>query len=79
VAAFVLSGVALVAAVWGAKRRPLYVGGYFAWHANGHRPLFFVGPGTHHGGSTLAYLAAHVVAGPVETLAALLGYFLCRP
>ena len=97
---FVLSGVALVvglvAAVGGVERRPLYVGGivlmvlyvggYFAWHASGHRPLFFVGPGTHHGGSTLAYLAAHVVAGPVETLAlaaetalaALLGYFLYR-
>jgi hypothetical protein len=80
---FVVSGVALVgglvAAVADAERRPLYVGGivlmavyivgYFAWHASGHRPLFFVGPGTHHHGSTLAYLAAHAVAGPVETLA----------
>jgi hypothetical protein len=97
---FVVSGVTLVAglvaAVAGADRRPLYVGGivlmvvyvvgYFAWHASGHRPLFFVGPGTHHHGSTLAYLAAHVVAGPVETLAlasepalaGMLGYFLYR-
>lgn len=97
---FVVSGVALVggllAAVAGADRRPLYIGGialmivyvvgYFAWHASGHRPLLFVGPGTHHHGSTLAYLAAHVVAGPIETLAlasetalaGLLGYFLYR-
>ena len=97
---FVVSGVAivggLVAAIAGVERRPLYVGGialtvvyvvgYFAWHMSGHRPLFFVGPGTHHHGSTLAYLAAHVVAGPVETLAlasetalaGLLGYLLYR-
>jgi hypothetical protein len=97
---FVVSGVALVgglvAAVAGARRRPLYAGGivlmavyvvgYFAWHASGHRPLFFVGPGTHHHGSTLAYLAAHAVAGPVETLAlasetalaGLLGHLLSR-
>lgn len=97
---FVASGTVLVggllATVAGAPRRPLYVGGialmivyiggYFAWHASGHRPLFVVGPGTHHHGSTLAYLAAHVVAGPVETLAlasetalaGLLGYFLYR-
>jgi len=97
---FVVSGVALVggllAAVAGADRRPLYAGGialmvvyvvgYFAWHASGHRPLFFVGPGTHHHGSTLAYLAAHAVAGPVESLAlaaetalaGTLGYFLYR-
>jgi len=97
---FVVSGLALVggllAAVAGADRRPLYVGGaalmvvyvvgYFAWHASGHRPLFVVGPGTHHHGSTLAYLGAHVVAGPVETLAfasetalaGLLAYFLYR-
>lgn len=97
---FVVSGVALVgglvAAIAGAERRPLYVGGivlmavyvvgYFAWHASGHRPLFFVGPGTQHHGSTLAYLAAHAVAGPVETLAltsetalaGLLGYDLYR-
>jgi len=97
---FVVSGLALVgglvAAVAGADRRPLYLGGialmvvyvigYFAWHASGHRPLFVVGRGTHHDGSTLAYLAAHVVAGPVETLALasetglalVLGYLLYR-
>jgi len=97
---FVVSGAALVgglvAAVAGAERRPLYTGGivlmavyvvgYFAWHMSGHRPLFFVGPGTHHHGSTLVYLAAHAVAGPVETvalasetaLAGLLGRFLYR-
>jgi len=80
---FVVSGLALVggllAAVAGAERRPLYLGGialmvvyvvgYFAWHASGHRPLFFVGPGSHHGGSTLSSLVAHAFAGPVETLA----------
>ncbi|SEA12830.1 hypothetical protein SAMN04488065_1986 [Haloplanus vescus] len=97
---FVVSGLAivvgLVAAIAGADRRPLYLGGitlmvvyvvgYFAWHASGHRPLFVVGAGTHHHGSTLAYLGAHVVAGPAETLslvsetalAALLGYLLYR-
>jgi len=80
---FVVSGIALVggllAAVAGAERRPLYLGGialmvvyvvgYFAWHASGHRPLFVIGPGTDHHGSTLASLAAHAVAGPVESLA----------
>ncbi|WP_338738266.1 hypothetical protein [Haloplanus salilacus] len=80
---FVLSGVAivagLVAAIAGVDRRPLYaagvglmivyVVGYFAWHVGGHRPLLIVGPGTHHHGSTLAYLVAHVFAGPVEFLA----------
>jgi hypothetical protein len=93
---FVLSGLAivagLVAAIGGVDRRPLYaagvalmivyVVGYFAWHAGGHRPLLIVGPGTHHHGSTLAYLLAHVVAGPAEflalasetALAGLLGY-----
>ncbi|QGX96293.1 hypothetical protein EI982_16655 [Haloplanus rallus] len=93
---FVLSGVAIVAgvvaAIAGADRRPLYaagvglmvvyVVGYFAWHVGGHRPLLFVGPGTHHHGSTFEYLLAHVFAGPVEflalasetALAGLLGY-----
>jgi hypothetical protein len=80
---FVLSGLAivagLVAAVAGVGRRPLYaagvglmsiyVVGYFAWHIGGHRPLLIVGPGTHHHGSTLEYLFAHVFAGPVEFLA----------
>lgn len=80
---FVLSGLAivagLVAAIAGVGRRPLYVAGiglmlvyvvgYFAWHMGGHRPLLIVGPGTHHHGSTLAYLVAHVFAGPVEFLA----------
>ncbi|WP_435068453.1 hypothetical protein [Haloplanus sp. C73] len=97
---FVVSGLALVgglvAVIAGAERRPLYLAGiglmvvyvvgYFAWHAGGHRPLFFAGPGTHHHGSTLAYLAAHVVAGPAETLAlasetalaVVLGYLLYR-
>lgn len=97
---FVVSGLAivggLIAAIAGVDRRPLYVGGialmavyvvgYFSWHMGGHRPLFFVGPGTHHDGSTLAYLIAHVFVGPVEflslasetALAGLLGYFLYR-
>ena len=80
---FVLSGLAivagLVAAIAGVDRRPLYaagvalmvvyVVGYFAWHVGGHRPLLIVGPGTHHHGSTLSYLLAHVFAGPVEFLA----------
>jgi hypothetical protein len=80
---FVLSGLAivggLVAAIAGVDRRPLYaagvglmavyVVGYFAWHVGGHRPLLVVGPGTHHHGSTLSYLVAHVFAGPVEFLA----------
>lgn len=80
---FVVSGLAivagLVAAVAGVDRRPLYAAGvglmlvyivgYFAWHVGGHRPLLIVGPGTHHHGSTVSYLVAHVFAGPVEFLA----------
>jgi hypothetical protein len=97
---FVVSGLALVAGLLagvaevGVERRWLYVAGialmvvyvvgYFAWHVGGHRPLFVVGPATHHHGSTLSYLVAHVFAGPLETtalatetaLAALLGYLL---
>ncbi|WP_248896201.1 hypothetical protein [Haloplanus halobius] len=97
---FVVSGLAIVggvvAAIAGAYRRPLYIAGialmvvyvvgYFGWHVSGHRPLFFVGPGTHHHGSTLSYLLAHVFAGPAEflalasetALAGMLGYLLYR-
>ena len=61
-----------------------YILGYFSWHAGGHRPLFIVGPGTHHSGPLLPYLVDHVFAGPVETLslaaesllAVILGYLL---
>jgi hypothetical protein len=98
---FVVSGLALVAGLVAAiadavDHRTLYVAGivlmvvyvvgYFAWHVGGHRALFFVGPATHHHGSTLEYLLAHVVAGPTETfalasetaLAAVLAYLLVR-
>lgn len=79
---FVASGltivVGMVALVSGYPKRPLYVGGsvlmivyivgYFGWHVSGHRPLLVVGTGTHHHGSTVSYLLAHVVAGPAEFL-----------
>jgi len=79
---FVASGLAIVvgmvALVSGYPKRPLYVGGsvlmivyivgYFGWHVSGHRPLLVVGTGTHHHGSTVSYLLAHVVAGPAEFL-----------
>lgn len=46
----------------------VYIVGCFGWHVSGHRLLFVVGLGTHHRGSTVSYLLAHVVAGPVEFL-----------
>lgn len=45
-----------------------YIVGYYGWHLGGHRPLFVVGPGTHHEGSILRDLVDHTFAGPVETL-----------
>lgn len=45
-----------------------YIVGYFGWHLGGHRPLFLVGPGTHHQGPFLQSLVDHTFAGPVETL-----------
>ncbi|NEU58283.1 hypothetical protein [Halorussus sp. MSC15.2] len=80
---FVFSGVALVVglvlATRGRYRRPLYlggialmavyVGGYFAWHATGHRPLLLFGEGAGHTGPLVPFLLDHLFAGPVKFLA----------
>lgn len=80
---FVISGVAMLVAMPFATsdrlRRPLYAGGiglmvvyvvgYFAWHAAGHRPLLFGGPGHHHDTLTFEFLLDHLFAGAVEFLA----------
>ncbi|UPV76345.1 hypothetical protein M0R89_19480 (plasmid) [Halorussus limi] len=97
---FVFSGVVLVVglllAAQGRYRRPLYVGGillmavyvvgYFAWHATGHRPLLLFGEGATHAGPLVPFLLDHLFAGPVKflaivsevTLAVLLAYLLVR-
>ncbi|WP_137286352.1 hypothetical protein [Halorussus salinisoli] len=80
---FVFSGLALLVglllAAQGRYRRPLYLGGiglmavyvlgYFGWHAEGHRPLFFIGEGSGHTGPLVPFLLDHLFAGPVEFLA----------
>lgn len=95
---FVVSGLALlvglVLAARGRYRRRLYLGGialmavyvlgYFGWHAEGHRPLFFLGEGSSHTGPLVPFVLDHLFAGPVEflaiasevALAATLAYFL---
>ena len=77
---FVVSGVAVVAGMGLARRsshrRRWYLAGavamlgfvsaYFFWHLGGHRPLFILGPSTHHD-LTLSFIVAHYFAGPLET------------
>jgi hypothetical protein len=77
---FVVSGVAVVAGIGLARqsshRRRWYLAGvvmmlgyiaaYFLWHLGGHRPLFILGPATHHD-VTLEFIVAHYLAGPLET------------
>jgi hypothetical protein len=77
---FVVSGVAVVVGIGLArgsarKRRWYlagivmmlgYVGAYFLWHLGGHRPLFLLGPATHHD-LTIEFIVAHYFAGPLET------------
>jgi hypothetical protein len=79
--AFVLSGVVIIGGLWLAYRaeakRPYYllglvamlgyIGGYFAWHLTGHRPLLLFGPATTHA-LTLQFVVDHYFAGTMETL-----------
>ena len=82
---FVLSAIAIVLVMPFAARdrfrRPIYaagivlmavyVVGYFAWHALGHRPLFFVGGGTFPDGhgALVPFVLDHLFAGTVEFVA----------
>ncbi|WP_115865007.1 hypothetical protein [Halorussus litoreus] len=80
---FVISALALfiglLLAAQGRYRRQLYaggillmvvyVGGYFVWHATGHRPLLLFGNGATHTGPLIPFLLDHLFAGPVKFLA----------
>jgi hypothetical protein len=77
---FVVSGVAVIAGIGFARQSPHerrwylagavmmlgYVAAYFLWHLAGHRPLFVIGPATHHD-VTLDFIVAHYFAGALET------------
>jgi hypothetical protein len=77
---FVVSGVAVLVGIGLARQSPqrrrwylagvvvmlVYVAAYFLWHLGGHRPLFILGPATHHN-VTLEFVVAHYLAGSLET------------
>lgn len=78
------SGLAVVLGIaWAPQfedHRPLYLGGmaillgwaisYFTWHAFGHRPLIFWGPGAPHQAITVQFVLDHLFAGTLEFVAA---------